>query len=289
MARRPAARQPAAALGQAAALTRSNVPLTCRARAGDLLEQAGRLAEGLRAALRAAGDASAAAAPPPAAAAPPDASPPAKQRRTDGSGDGTLAAGARVGVMAPPGPEYVAAMWSAWLTGSVAVPLALSHPPAELSYVLRDAGITVVMTTDEFADVLGPLASECGAQLLRVANMTPRQVRGLGVRMCAGCHCALRVAARQGLGDRMFRVESAHHHTLAAALVTLACARTCGVPCAPGSVPHNNLACCPPPRRPPYAPRTNAAAPSPRRSRAPPPRRRPPAWLPMSLTRPWAR
>jgi acyl-CoA synthetase (AMP-forming)/AMP-acid ligase II len=148
-----------------------------RARAGDLLEQAGRLAEGLRVALRTAGDTTAAATPPPSATTPAEASPPVKQRRTDG-GDGALAAGARVGVMAPPGPEYVAAMWSAWLTGSVAVPLALSHPPAELSYVLRDAGITVVMATDEFADVLGPLASECGAQLLRVADMTPGQVRG---------------------------------------------------------------------------------------------------------------
>ena len=89
----------------------------------------------------------------------------------------SVVAGPRVGVMASPGAEYVAALWSTWLAGSVAVPLALTHPPAELSYVLRDAGISVVLATDEFAAVLAPLALECGAQLLRLDAMTPKQVR----------------------------------------------------------------------------------------------------------------
>ena len=86
-------------------------------------------------------------------------------------------AGARVGVMAQPGAEYVAAMWSAWLSGSVAVPLALSHPPAELSYVLRDAGISVVLATEEFQALLGPLAAEAGAHLLQVATLQPAAVQ----------------------------------------------------------------------------------------------------------------
>ena len=137
-------------------------------RAGDLLEQATLLGERVRAAL--AGEA-AATAPPAATAAPASTSPPAKRARS------ALVAGPRVGVMAQPGAEYVAAMWSAWLSGSVAVPLALSHPPAELSYVLRDAGISVVLATEEFATLLAPLAAECGAQLLRVAAMEPSQVR----------------------------------------------------------------------------------------------------------------
>jgi acyl-CoA synthetase (AMP-forming)/AMP-acid ligase II len=89
----------------------------------------------------------------------------------------TVVAGPRVGVMASPGAEYVAALWSTWLAGTVAVPLALTHPPAELSYVLRDAGISVVLATDEFASVLAPLASECGAHLLRLDTMTPKQAR----------------------------------------------------------------------------------------------------------------
>jgi len=109
-------------------------------------------------------------------AAPGDA--PVQGSRTMTTAHGaTVVAGPRVGVMASPGAEYVAALWSTWLAGTVAVPLALTHPPAELSYVLRDAGISVVLATDEFASVLAPLASECGAHLLRLDAMTPKQAR----------------------------------------------------------------------------------------------------------------
>jgi hypothetical protein len=47
--------------------------------------------------------------------------------------------GKRVGIMAPPSAEFVGALWGTWLTGAVAVPMALSHPPDELEYVLQDA------------------------------------------------------------------------------------------------------------------------------------------------------
>lgn len=47
--------------------------------------------------------------------------------------------GKRVGIMAPPSAEFVGALWGTWLTGGVAVPMALSQPPAELEYVMRDA------------------------------------------------------------------------------------------------------------------------------------------------------
>lgn len=43
-----------------------------------------------------------------------------------------ICAGSPVGpcfaIMAPPGPQYVAATWASWLTGGVAVPLCLTHP-----------------------------------------------------------------------------------------------------------------------------------------------------------------
>ena len=136
--------------------------------AGELLEQAGRLAEGVRGALRTA---------PAAAASAAVAGSSPLRTAARGEEPGALNAGPRVGVMAQPGPEYVAAMWSAWLAGSVAVPLALSHPPAELLYVLKDAGISVVLATDEFAATLAPLATECGAQVLRVEELKPATVR----------------------------------------------------------------------------------------------------------------
>jgi malonyl-CoA/methylmalonyl-CoA synthetase len=52
--------------------------------------------------------------------------------------------GPRLGVYAAPGPHYVAATWATWLAGGIAVPLAVSHPPHELEYVMRDAGISAV-------------------------------------------------------------------------------------------------------------------------------------------------
>jgi acyl-CoA synthetase (AMP-forming)/AMP-acid ligase II len=52
--------------------------------------------------------------------------------------------GPRVGIYAEPGMQYVAATWATWMAGGVAVPLAVSHPPHELDYVIRDAGISAV-------------------------------------------------------------------------------------------------------------------------------------------------
>jgi acyl-CoA synthetase (AMP-forming)/AMP-acid ligase II len=44
--------------------------------------------------------------------------------------------GHRVALLAPPGPELVAAMFAIWRASCVAVPLALSHPRPELAYAL---------------------------------------------------------------------------------------------------------------------------------------------------------
>lgn len=56
----------------------------------------------------------------------------------------TGADGPRIGVYAEPGPGYVAATWASWMAGGIAVPLAVSHPPEELQYVMEDAGISMV-------------------------------------------------------------------------------------------------------------------------------------------------
>jgi acyl-CoA synthetase (AMP-forming)/AMP-acid ligase II len=52
--------------------------------------------------------------------------------------------GPRIGVYAEPGFAYAASTWAAWITGGVAVPIAVSHPPAEIDYVIRDAGVSLV-------------------------------------------------------------------------------------------------------------------------------------------------
>lgn len=47
--------------------------------------------------------------------------------------------GARVCYLVPPSWDYVACQWAAWRAGGHGVPLATSHPAAELAYVLDDA------------------------------------------------------------------------------------------------------------------------------------------------------
>ncbi len=61
---------------------------------------------------------------------------------------------ARVALLAPAGWHYVACQWGIWRAGGVAVPLATSHPPAELEYVIRDAEAEVVLAHPDFAATL---------------------------------------------------------------------------------------------------------------------------------------
>ncbi|KAG2600896.1 hypothetical protein PVAP13_5KG555500 [Panicum virgatum] len=51
--------------------------------------------------------------------------------------------GARVGIVAKPSPEFVAGVFGTWLSGGVAVPLALSYPEAELLHVMNDSPLDV--------------------------------------------------------------------------------------------------------------------------------------------------
>lgn len=47
--------------------------------------------------------------------------------------------GARIGIVAKPSVEFVAGILGTWLSGGVAVPLALSYPEAELLHVMNDS------------------------------------------------------------------------------------------------------------------------------------------------------
>jgi malonyl-CoA/methylmalonyl-CoA synthetase len=76
---------------------------------------------------------------------------------------------ARVAFLAPPGWDYVAVQWGIWRAGGVAVPLAVSHPPAELEYVVQDAAAIVVAHAD-FGDVLRPVAERNGRRFVLTAD-----------------------------------------------------------------------------------------------------------------------
>ena len=70
---------------------------------------------------------------------------------------------ARVAFLAPPGTDWAAIALGIWRAGGVAVPLAVSHPPPELDYVIRDAQAAVVIADAAFAPALEPLARAAGA------------------------------------------------------------------------------------------------------------------------------
>ncbi len=51
----------------------------------------------------------------------------------------------RIAFLVPPGFEYVATQWGIWRAGGVAVPMALTHPPAELDYLVNNAQLSAVV------------------------------------------------------------------------------------------------------------------------------------------------
>ncbi len=58
----------------------------------------------------------------------------------------------RVAFLVAPGFAYAAIQRGIWRAGGVAVPLAVSHPQAELEYVVRDAEASVVVADASFQD-----------------------------------------------------------------------------------------------------------------------------------------
>jgi malonyl-CoA/methylmalonyl-CoA synthetase len=73
---------------------------------------------------------------------------------------------ARVAFLVPPGWDYVVAQWAIWRAGGVAVPLAVSHPPAELEYVVDDTGATLLIAHPKYEDALAPIAQSRGIPLI---------------------------------------------------------------------------------------------------------------------------
>ena len=73
---------------------------------------------------------------------------------------------ARVAFLVQPGFEYVAVQRGIWRAGGVAVPLAVSHPPPELEYVIRDSGAAVVVGEAISTAALRPIADAAGARVV---------------------------------------------------------------------------------------------------------------------------
>ncbi len=77
----------------------------------------------------------------------------------------------RVAFFVTPGFDHVATQWGIWRAGGIAVPLALSHPDAELEYVVRDSGASVVVTEPVAAERLAAIAAPAGVRFLTTAEL----------------------------------------------------------------------------------------------------------------------
>ena len=74
----------------------------------------------------------------------------------------------RVAFLVHPSFAYAAVQRGIWRAGGVAVPLAVSHPPAELEYVIRDSGAGVVVADKASAATLMPIARAVHARFVTV-------------------------------------------------------------------------------------------------------------------------
>lgn len=106
-------------------------------------------------------------------------------RASEGAATGLLAGrddldGERVCYLVPPGWEYTAVQWGVWRAGGLGVPLATSHPEAELAQVVDDARPESLVAHPSLAGQLRGIAAERGLPLL----LTPVLLRpGATARM----------------------------------------------------------------------------------------------------------
>ncbi|MDX1623541.1 MAG: acyl-CoA synthetase [Gemmatimonadota bacterium] len=82
--------------------------------------------------------------------------------------------GAFIATLAPPGAGWVSALLGIWRAGGIAVPLAPSHPEAELAYVLDDAGADAVLVEEPMEERISPLARERSLALGRISEAARR-------------------------------------------------------------------------------------------------------------------
>ncbi|GJN17598.1 hypothetical protein PR202_gb04677 [Eleusine coracana subsp. coracana] len=86
-----------------------------------------------------------------------------KDSSSEGINGTSFLCGARIGIVAKPSPEFVAGVFGTWLSGGVAVPLALSYPEAELLHVMNDSDISMILSTKEHHDIMDGISTKCSA------------------------------------------------------------------------------------------------------------------------------
>jgi malonyl-CoA/methylmalonyl-CoA synthetase len=77
----------------------------------------------------------------------------------------------RVAFLVPPSFAYAVVSRGIWLAGGVAVPLAVSHPAAELEHVIRDSQASIVVGSGRHGAALESIAAAIGARFIRTPDL----------------------------------------------------------------------------------------------------------------------
>ena len=85
--------------------------------------------------------------------------------------------GERVCILCPNNASHVVAQLAAWMTGSIAVAVSPHHPAAQIEYFLADSQCRMVITTEDLADKVQPVASKLGVTLLSLSEADYSQTR----------------------------------------------------------------------------------------------------------------
>jgi malonyl-CoA/methylmalonyl-CoA synthetase len=75
--------------------------------------------------------------------------------------------------MCPRDNSYVQSQLATWHLGYIGVPIAENYPASEIEYVLKDCGVSLVLTDASKAAAIGPVASALQLPMIEVSRLTP--------------------------------------------------------------------------------------------------------------------
>lgn len=85
----------------------------------------------------------------------------------------------RVAFLVPAGFHYVAVQWGIWRAGGIAVPLCVTHPQAEMEYVIDDVEAAIIVAAPEFETAAQRLAASRKCRLLFTTQLYARTLSSL--------------------------------------------------------------------------------------------------------------
>jgi len=93
-----------------------------------------------------------------------------------GSNDDT--GGERVCVLCPNNASHVVAQLAAWMTGCIVVAVSPKYPATQLEYFFTDSQCRMVITTEDFANKVQPVALKLGITMLTLSESDYSEISG---------------------------------------------------------------------------------------------------------------